>query len=579
MFDAYTIKKVMPRLVAAVILIQLSWPLFTGAITMVNQIAWGIEGIMYMPFGGRDAVSLSNSLASVAGTGEIVGLIGGGMLWIGFSAIGGMAIAIAILTAIAAAYFTLIVRQVIIILLVLTGPIALVAWILPNTEKLWKLWWGTFSKALLMYPLVLMLVAAGRITAHITSQAYGPGSGGGDFTATVMVLILFFAPFFLLPKTFAFAGGAIAGVSGAIASRGAKLRGMSNKRAMAKLGKTWGGRKQKFQAGGYGSDRNKFTRGIRRAGQMSGQSVWTGFGTTKKGRANMALETGQHANELLKDGRFVEATFDDGARLALQYGSEDAARNAVASSRANYATEADYQAAVKRGEAIGPISEKSFAKAKAVGYNKNTQLAAIKAEASNKGRNYKGLAGIDALNERINTVAQATGVDAEDLRSDVSYGMRTSGGRYDLGKLSSSETAAQQALNGWQTGTLYDHSARGTADSFDTVADAARATGGETLAVFNEEAKQVHSNATGAVADRANEFTNDTATQAAVKNYYNSGGFVPGRVTTKTSYIPDGAGGYEQVETPISTALDSSLERQAKSKARGFERPNPNDIP
>lgn len=574
MFDAYTIKKVLPRLVIAIILIQISWFLFTGFINAVNEIAWGVEGLMYSPFGGRDALELTKSLEAAGGNGSFLALMSGGIIFIGLGAPFAMGLIIAILMALITAFFTLMVRQIVLLVLVLTAPLALVAWILPNTEKFWKFWWSTFTKALFMYPLVLMLVASGRITASLM-----PAAGGTGIVGVVMVIVAFFAPFFLLPKTFAFAGGAIAGVSGAIASRGAKLRGMSNKRAMAKLGKTWGGRKQKFQAGGYGSDRNKFTRGIRRAGQMSGQSVWTGFGTTKKGRANMALETGQHANELLKDGRFVEATFDDGARLALQYGSEDAARNAVASSRANYATEADYQAAVKRGEAIGPISEKSFAKAKAVGYNKNTQLAAIKAEASNKGRNYKGLAGIDALNERINTVAQATGVDAEDLRSDVSYGMRTSGGRYDLGKLSSSETAAQQALNGWQTGTLYDHSARGTADSFDTVADAARATGGETLAVFNEEAKQVHSNATGAVADRANEFTNDTATQAAVKNYYNSGGFVPGRVTTKTSYIPDGAGGYEQVETPISTALDSSLERQAKSKARGFERPNPNDIP
>ncbi len=579
MFDAYTIKKVMPRLVAAVILIQLSWPLFTGAITMVNQIAWGIEGIMYMPFGGRDAVSLSNSLAGVAGTGEIVGLIGGGMLWIGFSAIGGMAIAIAILTAIAAAYFTLIVRQVIIILLVLTGPIALVAWILPNTEKLWKLWWGTFSKALLMYPLVLMLVAAGRITAHITAEAYGPGSGGGDFTATVMVLILFFAPFFLLPKTFAFAGGAIAGVSGAIASRGAKLRGMAFKRSVGKAGKTWGGRKQKFQAGGYGSNRNALTRGIRRAGLMSSQGLSTGFGTTKKGRQRMALAADTFADEQLKDPNFTKATFDDGSRLALQYGSEKAARQAIAESRANYATEADYLDAVSRGEAIGPISEASYAKARAVGYNRNTQLAALKAEAANKGRNYKGLAGIDALNARIDAVAADTGLNADDLRNDVAYSMRTTGGRYDLGKLNSDKTAAQQALDGWQTGSIYDHSARGTADSFDTVADAARVTGGETLAVFNEEAKQVHSNATGVVADRAYEFINDDPTQSDIDAYYDSGGFTPGRVTTETKHVPDGAGGYKEEVTPVSTALDRKLEKQAKSKARGFERPNPNDIP
>lgn len=578
MFDAYTIKKVMPRLVIALVLIQLSWPLFTGAITATNQIAWGIEGIMYMPFGGRDALDLGNSLSGVAGGGQLLAFFGAAGAWTLMGAPGAIALAIAILVSLVTAYFTLIVRQVVLLMLVLTGPIALVAWILPNTEKLWKLWWSTFTKALLMYPLVLMLVASGRIVASLVGEI----TSAGGMTKSVMILAVFFAPFFLLPKTFALAGGAIAGVSGAIASRGAKLRAASNKRSMAKQGKTWGARKQKFQAGGYGSNRNALTRGIRRAGLMSGQGLSTGFGTTKKGRQRMALAADTFADEQLKDPNFTKATFDDGSRLALQYGSEKAARQAVAESRANYATEADYLDAVSRGEAIGPISETSYAKARAVGYNRNTQLAALKAEAANKGRNYKGLAGIDALNARIDAVAADTGLNADDLRNDVAYSMRTTGGRYDLGKLNSDKTAAQQAIDGYGTGSLYQH-ANGTADSYSTIHEAFRNSGDpEGLAVFYEESKAMLPNSTGNVASEIDKTIGEgSLTKDFVKSYYSSGP-VSATPLTMQETTTDPATGNQQTRTvqdpdPTRTVNTYDREQSAKKTARTYERPDPNN--
>ena len=554
-------------MVAAAILIQLSWPLVTGLINIVTQLSWGLEGLMYLPFGGRSALSISKSLEAAGGGGSLFVLLTGGALWTFAGAPGLMALIIAVLFALLTAFVTLIVRQVLMIALVLTAPLAIVAWILPNTEKFWKMWWGTFSKLLLMYPLILLILAGGRIGAHLLSN-----TDNNEVMTQIMVIIMFFAPFFLIPKTFSFAGGALAMVGGAIAARGSKLSGAANKRAWGKQAQKMGARKEKFQAGGYGSDRNRFTRGVRRAGQMSGQSWTTGFGLTKKGRASMGLGASQNANELLKDGRFVDATYDDGARLALQYGSEKAAR-----------------AAFNRGE-FGSTSaddfEKSLSKAKAVGYNANTQLAAIKAEASNKGRNYKGLAGIDALNSRIDAVAAATGMNAEDLRNEVTYGMRTQGGRFDLGALDTSidpstgwqKTAADQALAGWRKGNLYQHATQGTEHSFDTVAEAAQSVGGETLAVFKEETKQVHQNGTGSVADKAYAFDHDGGVEASVQAYYDSGGFASGGTPIyEESYVPDGAGGFKKTKTQTGTTLTKSNEAAAKSKARVFERPNPND--
>ena len=78
MFDAYTIKKVLPRLVIAVILIQLSWPLITTLINVINQVSWGLEGLMYLPFGGRDALDIGVTLEKAGGGGIFAGLLLGG---------------------------------------------------------------------------------------------------------------------------------------------------------------------------------------------------------------------------------------------------------------------------------------------------------------------------------------------------------------------------------------------------------------------------------------------------------------------------------------------------------------------
>src|SRR3989344_654823 len=61
-FDAYTIRKMVPRLVAGVILIQLSWPVFGWIINSVDVIGRGLADIMYAPFGGASKMNLLSLL-------------------------------------------------------------------------------------------------------------------------------------------------------------------------------------------------------------------------------------------------------------------------------------------------------------------------------------------------------------------------------------------------------------------------------------------------------------------------------------------------------------------------------------
>jgi hypothetical protein len=207
-FDAYTVRKMLPKLAAAAILMQISWPILKYSLDIVNDLGHGIQALMLVPFGGvdnlhfDDLASKSGGFATgVATTGLFTAAIAGTIL--SGLTIGGVAlIAGTVILSLIIGFVILLFRQMLIILLVILAPIALLMWILPGTQRYWKLWSDNFSKLLLMFPLIMAMIAAGQIFAYVGANT---GAGGG-ILAFLMVLIGFFAPFWFLPKTFRWGG-------------------------------------------------------------------------------------------------------------------------------------------------------------------------------------------------------------------------------------------------------------------------------------------------------------------------------------------------------------------------------------
>jgi hypothetical protein len=248
-FDAYTIRKVLPRLVIAVIVIQISWPLFVWTINLSNDAGQGIADILYAPFGGSSKMTLSGLVgdAGVISPTQfslftILTVGGGGAAAVLLNPFGVAAMAISAVAAVFIAYIVLIFRKVLIILCMILVPLALVAWILPGTQKYWKLWHETFSKLLLMFPLIVSLIAAGRIFAFVTITPSTIGSSSHMLSGNLAIagwhapslvfafgeslfdyfalLIGFFGPYFLLPKTFQWSGRALGSITGVVNNRG-----------------------------------------------------------------------------------------------------------------------------------------------------------------------------------------------------------------------------------------------------------------------------------------------------------------------------------------------------------------------
>ncbi len=217
--DAYTIRKSLPRLLIAAIGITLSWPLMDFLITLSNDLGFGVRHLIYAPFshlshtidlnfGGNPIGSFFGELGVAAGVvavGIPAAILAGGI---------GALIAYAgtALLAVFVAFIVLTIRQVVVIVLMLVAPIAIIAYVLPNTQNIYKLWWQSFSRALLMFPLIAAFIAAGRVFSAVALSSGGVINGFLGFAA-------YFAPYFLIPLTFRLSGGIMGGIGNFVNSR------------------------------------------------------------------------------------------------------------------------------------------------------------------------------------------------------------------------------------------------------------------------------------------------------------------------------------------------------------------------
>lgn len=235
--DAYTIRKILPKLVLAAIGMQISWYVISFVIGLTNDIGRGIADIMYAPFGGESHVDLASNLRNAGGAGA-QGIFTAAVIVGGFAAFlpGYLALAATALLSLLLGFAILLLRRVAIIMLLILSPIAIMSSVLPNTDGLWKFWKGAFSKLLLMYPMIMILVAAGKIFGYVSAGTNA--TKDTDMNQVLSSIFKFgavvFGEFFIwivVPFAAKFLGGAAANLAGIFndRSRGA-FDALRNKR-------------------------------------------------------------------------------------------------------------------------------------------------------------------------------------------------------------------------------------------------------------------------------------------------------------------------------------------------------------
>lgn len=230
-FDAYTLKKMLPRIVVAALALTLSWQLMDFFVQLSNALGFGIRYLIYQPF-----VNAGFDQAVIGGGGQATLIVLGGVMLSAMGVFGVLSFIATAALAVLVAFLTIMIRELVIIALVIIAPVAIILYIMPNTEKYYKMWWEMFAKALMMFPMIMALIASGRVfAATITTGAEN------DVFRQILGFAAYFAPYFMIPMTFKFSGMAMSAIGGAIDGQTVGMRqGLSKYRRKKAADRTQG---------------------------------------------------------------------------------------------------------------------------------------------------------------------------------------------------------------------------------------------------------------------------------------------------------------------------------------------------
>ena len=191
----YGIKKILPRLIIGALLVNLSYYLCQIFVDLSNILGHTLKDALESGAGEIGTTSEAAGWGSaIAAT--IVGV--GGVAAFAALAIGIPTLAAGFL-AIMTVFIILVVRQAGIILLISMSPIAFAAWLLPNTEDLFKKWMKMFRGLLLVFPIISLLYGAGKLAGAVLASSAIVDPNNPDETLHLVALAATTMPLIATP--------------------------------------------------------------------------------------------------------------------------------------------------------------------------------------------------------------------------------------------------------------------------------------------------------------------------------------------------------------------------------------------
>lgn len=252
--DNYGIKKILPKIIVAAILINLSFIICQLSIDISNIVG---KSIMNMFAGFASDVNVANNGGTAATIAALIGgvvaiiALPGIILDVGTLAglIGGL---ISIIVSIIFLFILLVVRKAGVIALVMVSPIAFTLYMLPNTKKFFSKWLDAFSKLLLLFPICGLIMGVSTLLAKV----FNSGTEVNDLHMGLVACIIAVAPVFLIPSV-------IKSTFNAFGKAGAALSNFGNR-----AGRFFGGMARNGAARSAGVNRFVNRENQRRAGKI-----------------------------------------------------------------------------------------------------------------------------------------------------------------------------------------------------------------------------------------------------------------------------------------------------------------------
>ncbi|MBP6037992.1 MAG: hypothetical protein KA604_01485 [Candidatus Saccharimonas sp.] len=352
----YGLKRMLPRLIIAAILVNISYFICQAAVDLSNFIGFAtsslFDGIVSQvnnaaPGGTTDTGSWESTIGSVL-------LVGAGLA---------LALALGILVpALLAALMIiviLLVRKALIVLLIVISPLAFVAYLLPNTEQWFKKWYSMLLKLLMVFPIIAAVFGGSKLASAVINAAGAStinGTTGEDdakWSLQLIALGVTVVPFFVVP-------GLLKGAVAASGALGAKLQGWGNK-ATGRVG----AKSKEGYIGRNLAERKKIT--AARNAQIAG-GTYKGRGgvfnprnlrSAASGRLNRSAITGKAGDRIANMGEALEdQEFNEQVKAASVGISQQSSGDVLKSYQSGGMTEAQKAAAIEHIMSKGSFGER-----------------------------------------------------------------------------------------------------------------------------------------------------------------------------------------------------------------------------
>jgi|GEM_PF-1686099 len=225
--EAYTARKMLPRILVSAILINVSIYIVAFSVDISRIIGNGMQNLITAP---------------LASTGNLVLAIGGGQgnaigiavaaIVVGAAATGLLSsylpvilifVGIPAALAVVGIFVTAVLLQGIIVALVIFSPVAFALYCLPNTEKYFRTWWDWFFRALLVFPIIMVIIGIAKLMTSVIQSANATSGGVQSVISIIIAFFVQFVPLLLIPFTFKLAGGLVGRLNQLLGGYGSKI--------------------------------------------------------------------------------------------------------------------------------------------------------------------------------------------------------------------------------------------------------------------------------------------------------------------------------------------------------------------
>jgi len=222
----YGIKKLLPRIIIAAILVNISYYICAMAVDVSNILGYGIQeafismrnGLVGAEGNSWDLISWKSITGFIlsGGTAAAVGTIGLATTLSTYGILGSIFLLIPTLLvgilAVLTALLIMAARQAIITILIIIAPLAFVAYLLPNTEKWFEKWRSTLMTLLILFPAFSVVYGGSQLAAAAIIQ------NADSINIVILGMLVQVAPLFVTPLLINLSGSLLGKIASVVNS-------------------------------------------------------------------------------------------------------------------------------------------------------------------------------------------------------------------------------------------------------------------------------------------------------------------------------------------------------------------------